>query len=173
MGDGFPFLAALSGNPDKFCIAIDDPAAPRREQFLRRFEALRAEGHELLSVDYRVFLARPRTIPIGFCVVRGQRGQRFARALQACEPHLAENAVVLVDNCNQADLRNAGLQFMRASRNQYRVLLDRLAPHHGALTFGDGLLLFQLLGRNTAVARQAEKPTAPLSFPPLDRASLH
>jgi hypothetical protein len=112
-----------------------------------------------------VFLARPRTIPIGFCVVRTNADKDLLARLQACEPHLAENAVVLVDNCNHADLRNAGLQFIRASRNQYRVLLDRRAPHHRALTFGDGLLLLQLLGRNTVITRPAEKSTAPFLVP--------
>jgi hypothetical protein len=159
VGDGFPFLAALSGNSQKLCVAIEDPASPRREQFLRRFEALRSAAHEFHRIDYRAFLERPPANPIGFCVVEPSANKDLLSRLQACEPHLAENAVVMIDNCNRAELRNAGLDFMRSSRNQYRVLLDRLAPQHGALTFGDGLLLFQLLGRNAAVARQAEKPT--------------
>ena len=85
--------------------------------------------------------------------------------LDACEPHLAENAVVLIENCNRPEIRNAGLQFLRSSRNQYRVLLDRRTPNHGSLTFGDGLLLFQLLGRNAVVARHVQEPTAPALVP--------
>ena len=165
LGDGFPFLAALGGNPDKLCVAVDDPASPRNSQFLSRFESLRSGGHVVHRVDYRVFFAGPRIAPIGFCVVRTSLGHDLLARLHACEPHLAENAIVLIDNCNEADLRSAGLQFIRSSRNQYRILLDRRAPHHGPLTFGDGLLLFQLLGRNAAFARPAEKPTAPLLVP--------
>ena len=81
--------------------------------------------------------------------------------LDACEPHLAENAVGAIENCNRPEIRNAGLQFLRSSRNQYRVLLDRDMLNHGSLTFGDGLLLFQLLGRNAVVARHVQEPTVP------------
>jgi hypothetical protein len=62
-------------------------------------------------------------------------------------------------------VRDAGLSFIRSSRNQYRVLLDRRAPHHGGLTFGNGLLLFQLLGQNAAADRRTGTPAAPALVP--------
>jgi hypothetical protein len=165
MGDGFSFLAALGGNSDKICLAIDDPAVPRGAEFTRRFESLRSVNHDWQSGPYQNYFAQPSRNAIGFCVVRaGANGDLLAR-LEACESHLAENAVVLIENCNRAEIRNAGLQFLRTSRNQYRVLLDRRTPNHGALTFGDGLLLFQLLGRNAAVARHAQDPTVPALVP--------
>lgn len=162
--DGFPLLAALGGNPHKMCLALEDPSAPRDAQFARRFKSLRSSEHELHYVDFRSFLAQPRD-PIGFCSMQAATSDDLLARLEACEPHLAENAFVLIENCNRAEMRNAGLEFMRSSRNQYRVLLDRRTPHHGALTFGDGLLFFQLLGRNAAIARRAEKPTAPVLIP--------
>jgi hypothetical protein len=169
VGDGFSLLAALSGNPNTLCIAIDDPAAPRCEPFERRFPSLRSAGHTLQYVHYRDYFrdyfTGPRKNPIGFCVVRAIGSDDLLSRLVACEPHLAENAVVLVENCNRAEMRKAGLHFIRSSRNQYRVLLDRCTSHHGALTFGDGLLLFQLLGRNAAVSRDAQRLPVPALTP--------
>ncbi len=165
VGDGFSLLAALSGNPDKLCIAVDDPAAPRREPFRRRFQSLRSATHTLQRVHYRDYFLEPQKNPIGFCVVRASGSDDLLSRLGTCEPHLAENAVVLIENCNRAEMRNAGLQFLRSSRNQYRVLLDRRTSHHGDLTFGDGLLLFQLLGRNAAVSRDAQRLAAPALTP--------
>jgi hypothetical protein len=165
VGDGFSLLAALSGNPNKLCIAIDDPAAPRCEPFERRFQSLRSASHTLQYVHYRDYFrdyfTEPRKNPIGFCVVRASGSDDLLSRLGKCEPHLAENAVVLIENCKHAEMLKAGLQFIRSSRNQYRVLLDRGTSHHGDLTFGDGLLLFQLLGRNAAVSRDAQRLPAP------------
>jgi hypothetical protein len=165
VGDGFSLLAALSGNPNKLCIAIDEPAAPRHEAFERRFESLRSASHTLQYVHYRDYFREPRKNPIGFCVVRTSGSDELLSRLRTGEPHLAENAVVLIENCNRAEMRNAGLQFVRSSRNQYRVLLDRGTSHHGDLTFGDGLLLVQLLGRNAAVSRDAQRPPVPALTP--------
>jgi hypothetical protein len=169
VGDGYSLLAALSGNPDKLCTAIENPASPRRESFEQRFEAARSANHTLQYVSYRDYFRDhflgSRKNPIGFCVVRATGSDDLLSRLDACEPHLAENAVVLIENCNHAELRKVGLEFMRASRNQYRVLLDRPAPHHGALTFGDGLLLFQVLGRNVTDVRHAERSAAPILTP--------
>jgi hypothetical protein len=165
VGDGFSLLAATSGNPDKLCIAIDDPAAGQYEPFARRFQSLRSATHTLHRVHYRDYFSQPQKNPIGFCVVRASGSDDLLSRLGTCEPHLAENAVVLIENCNRAEMRNAGLQFLRSSRNQYRVLLDRDTAHHADLTFGDGLLLFQLLGRNAAVSRDAQRVAAPALTP--------
>src|SRR5580692_2029165 len=123
---------ALSGNSDKICLAIDDPAVPRGAEFTRRFESLRSVNHDWHSGPYQTYFAQPPRNAIGFCIVRANASGDLLARLEACESHLAENAVVLIENCNRAEIRNAGLQFLRSSRNQYRVLLDRRTPHHGA-----------------------------------------
>jgi hypothetical protein len=172
LGDGFPLLAAISGNPHKPCIGVDQwtggilagDARPRAA-FLKKFESLRGLGHHLHQLDFRDFFAQLENVPIGFCLIGADANEPPLERLEAAEPHLAENAVVLVENANSSTVRNAGLAFIRSSRNQYRVLLDRRVLHQGELTFGNGLLLFQLLGRNAAADRQARKPIAPALVP--------
>jgi|HubBroStandDraft_6_1064221.scaffolds.fasta_scaffold124548_2 hypothetical protein len=170
LGDGFPLLAAISGNPHKPCIGVDQwtggiLASDERPRaaFLKKFESLRGPGHHLHQLDFRDFFAQLENMPIGFCLI-GSNEDPLER-LDAVEPYLAENAIVLIENANSAEVRNAGLAFIRSSRNQYRVLLDCRVPHHGELTFGNGLLLFQLLGRNAAADRRARKPIVPALVP--------
>lgn len=167
VGDGFPLLAAIGGNPGKRCIGVDLFTGPvrghelsRRAAFLRRFESLRTAEHNLHRLDFREYFARPGQVPVGCCMIGTQSSDDVLQRLEACEPHLAENAVVLIENANRAAVRSAGLAFIRSSENQYRVLLDRPTPHHGGLTFGNGLLLFQLLGRNALAHRRVEEPAS-------------
>jgi hypothetical protein len=157
--DGFPLLAAMSGNPDKQCIGVDDFRTglagrrdPAREDFIRRFQHIRGHRHEFHPCGFRDYVRNPGESAIGFCFLGEDPHNTPLERLRWAEERLGENACVLVGNCNRDDVRDAALHFMRSSRNQFRVLLDRRTPHNGALTFGNGVLLFQLLGRNMATS---------------------
>ena len=182
LGDGFSLLAAIAGNPDKPCIGVDPPGETRTRQgkracgrFDRTFESLRSASHVVHRLDFTDFfsgfgpLTGPGETPIGVCLIRAGSDEDSADDLRGrlvlSEPHLAENAHVLVENVNAAGVRDAALAFLRTSPNQYRVLLDQPTPHQGRLTFGDGLLLYQLLGRNQAADRRVRKPAAPALVP--------
>ena len=93
----------------------------------------------------------------------------IAARLAQCEPHLAENAYLLVDNCNCERTRQLALDFVAASRNQYRVLADARTAETGSitgsLTWGRGLLVLQLLGRNAVVPRVTGRGAPPVLAP--------
>jgi hypothetical protein len=172
IGDGFPLLAAMSGNPDKLCIGVDPflEVEDARKDRLRatvhhRFERARSSNHHLHARDFSSYFASLHNMPIGFCFIGGESHEDPHERLRGSEPRLAENAFILVENSNSPRVRDAGLAFMQSSRNQYRILLDRRTPHHGGLTFGNGVLLFQLLGRNAAADRRTRKPAAPVLVP--------
>jgi hypothetical protein len=172
VGDGFPFLAAISGNSDKICIGVDPlPIAPdfeshrRRVAWHRRFRRIRSANHQFHPCDFSTYFETFHDQSIGCCFI-GSGSQTDAHAaLRECEPRLAENALVLFENANDPSVREAGLAFMQSSRNQYRVLLDRPTPHHGTLTFGNGLLMFQLLGRNATAVRRERELAPPVLVP--------
>ena len=170
VSDGFPLLAAISGNPDKPCIGVDlsvgsEIRSSEGPQFLRRFESLRAADHQLHRLAFRDYFAQLHELPIGCCLIGASTADDPLERLNTAEPHLAENCVVLVENVNDAARRRAVLAFIGSSANQYRVLLDQRTPHHGELTLGNGLLVFQLLGRNAAAKRPLEKPVTPVLVP--------
>jgi hypothetical protein len=170
VSDGFPLLAAISGNPDKPCIGVDLSAgreirSSERPPFLRRFESLRTADHQLHRLSVRDYFAQLHELPIGCCLIGASAADDPLERLSTAEPHLAENCVVLVENVNATSHRSAALAFIGSSANQYRILLDQRTPHHGELTLGNGLLVFQLLGRNAAAKRPLQKPAAPVLVP--------
>ena len=176
LGDGGALLAAIAGNGDKLCIGVheDDarqvaPAVPTREEFLRRFDELADVEQHFIEPGFSRCLARLDERTIGVCFVSALSHEPIAERLAQCEPHLAENAYLLVDNCNCERTRQLALDFMAASRNQYRVLADARTAETGALagplTWGRGLLVLQLLGRNAVVPRVTGRGTPPVLAP--------
>ncbi len=157
LGDGGALLAAIAGNADKLCIGVhehDAPqvaaAGPARDEFLRRFDELADGERHFIEPGFSRCLARLDERTIGVCFVSALSHEPIAERLAQCEPHLAENAYLLVDNCNCERTRQLTLDFVAASRNQYRVLADARTAEPGSitgsLTWGRGLLVLQLLG---------------------------
>lgn len=172
IGNGFPLLAAMSGNPDKRCIGVDDfnqftagNDKENRTAFLRRFDGLRTERHRLVSADGGADLTELGQPPIGVCFFGESSQADLRERLERCEPHLAENAYLLVNRSDRPEVLRAALAFVNASNNQYRILLDQRASHNASLTLGGGVLLFQLLGRNVAAPAVSRRPATPALIP--------
>ena len=107
VSDGFPLLAAISGNPDKPCIGVDltagsESRSSARPQFLRHFESLRTADHQLHRLSFREYFAQLHELPIGCCLIGASTADDPLERLNTAEPHLAENGVVLVENANVA-----------------------------------------------------------------------
>ena len=120
VSDGFPLLAAISGNPDKPCIGVDasgrnEIRSSDRPQFLRHFESLRTADHQLHRLSFRDYFTQLHELPIGCCLIGASTADDPLARLNTAEPHLAENCVVLVENVNDASHRNAALAFIGSS----------------------------------------------------------
>jgi len=172
IGNGFPLLAAMSGNPDKRCIGVDDfdrftegSDKENRTAFLRRFDGLRTERHHLVSRDFKAGLADLGQPPIGLCFFGDSSRDDLRERLEWSEPHLAENAYLLVNRSDRPEVLGAALAFLNASSNQYRILLDQRTSHNASLTLGGGVLLFQLLGRNVSAPAISHRPATPALVP--------
>jgi hypothetical protein len=149
LGDGDALLAAIAGNREKLCIGVQEHAPHELgDAFLRRFEELSNDDCHFVEQSFETCVARLADRAIGMCVVSADSHEPVAQRLSECEPYLAENAYVLVDNCNCERTRQAALEFVATIRNQYRVLMDARSAETGALTWGRGLVVIQLLGRN-------------------------
>ncbi|HEV3301398.1 MAG TPA: hypothetical protein VG055_17230 [Planctomycetaceae bacterium] len=171
LGSGESLLAAIAGNGEKLCIGIEEGQTPKsgatpltNATFLRRFDELANGECHFIEQSFQRCVARLENRPIGLCFVSANSHEPIAERLVDCEPHLAENAYLLVDNCNCARTRQAALEFVATSHNQYRVLMEA-AAETCALTWGRGLLVVQLLGRNVAVRTHSERQTSPALLP--------
>jgi hypothetical protein len=166
LGSGESLLAAIAGNREKLCIGVQE-CAPHElgDAFLRRFEELSSDDCHFIEQSFEACVARLGDRAIGMCFVSADSHEPVAQRLSECEPHLAENAYLLVDNCNCERTRQAALEFVAGSRNQYRVLLDARTAEPCVLTWGCGLLVIQLLGRNAAASSVDERGTSPVLLP--------
>jgi hypothetical protein len=166
LGDGDSLLAAISGNGDKLCVAIHErPSQQPGAPFRRRFAELANDDCHFLEPSFETCMARLDDRSIGLCLVSADSHEPVAHRLAQCEPHLAENAYLLLDNCNCVRTRQTAFDFVAASRNQYRVLTDARATHANALTWGRGLLVIQLLGRNAVARPLPARGTSPVLVP--------
>jgi hypothetical protein len=172
LGAGDSLLAAISGNREKLCIGIHDHQSPLDSTiigpgtvFRRRFDELSNDECHFIEASFETCLDRLDDRPIGMCLVSADSHEPVARRLADCEPHLAENAYLLIENCNCVRTGETTFEYVATSRNQYRVLVDARATEADALTWGRGLLVLQLLGRNAVTRPQSGRGTSPALAP--------
>jgi hypothetical protein len=166
VGDGDLLLAAIAGNSEKHCIGIRDHHLKEpRAVFQRRLAALANEDSHFIEEGFRECVARLGSRRIGMAFVSALTHESVARRLADCQLYLAENAYLLVDNANCARTRDAVLEFASAGPNQYRVLFEARTKQECSLTWGRGLIVMQLLGRNALVRHHSEPATSPVLVP--------
>jgi hypothetical protein len=122
-------------------LSRDDPP---RNAFLRRFLRTRSLKHEFREGDFREYFATRHTETLGLYVFDGPRtydGQ--LDGLQLAEPFFGTGCLVLIDDTNWPEVREANLDFMRHSPYEYRMLLDVQTPRTGHPTFWNGVMLFE------------------------------
>src|SRR5262249_13416630 len=123
--NGFTLLAGMAANPDKKCIGVDNFSLKNspRSAFLNRFERARGPSHEFHEADFREYLAHQHDAPLGVYVFDGPHTyQDQLDGLALAEPYFAKGCVVLVDDTNWPDVRQANLDFIKKSPFEYRML---------------------------------------------------
>ncbi len=169
---GFTLLAAMAGNPDKVCIAIDSFPHIRspREQFLERFDAFRTPAHAFHQMDYRDYFSRVHEGPIGVYLYDAEHSyDHQLHGLEAAEEFFADGCLVIVDDTNWPEPRQATMDFVASRRGEYHVLADLWTAGEGHPTFWNGLLVIRrgAAGEPLAVppadARQEFEPSLPVT----------
>jgi tetratricopeptide (TPR) repeat protein len=147
--NGYSFLAALLGNPDKLCIGVDNFSqfGGPVDDFLKRYDTFRGPAHSFHDQDYEEYLRIRHKGPLGVYFYDGEHSYKNQfTGLKAAEKFFAPGCLILVDDTNWDDPRNATLDFIGQSRHRYRVLLDARTPYSGHPTWWNGLMLLEHLG---------------------------
>ena len=145
---GFTFLSGIVNNPDRRCVCIDNFSqfGGPREEFLARFEAVKSERHAFFEVDYEQYFAATHQGPIGCYIYDGEHSYRNQlRGLETAEPFFTPGCVVLVDDTNQEEPRQATCDFMARRPGQYEVLLDKRTCSNQHPTFWNGIMVLRRL----------------------------
>lgn len=155
--NGFTFLAGLAGNGGKRCIGVDNFSHKNspRAKFLGRYEKFRGENHSFFEMGYQEYFEHVHHEPIGFYLFDGPHTyQHQLDGLRLAERFFAKNCIIMVDDTNWEQVRQANLDFIKQSPNKYRILLDVRTPNNGHLTYWNGEMVIQLAGPNVLAAQR-------------------
>ena len=144
--NGFTFLSGVAHNPDITCIGVDNFSefGGPREAFMERFNRLKSPNHSFYDMGYEEYFANVHKGKIGFYIYDG--GHKYAdqlKGLQVAEPYFSENCIILVDDTNWDEPREATYDFMKNSQHEYKVLFDKKTARNGHLTYHNGIIVFQ------------------------------
>ncbi len=155
VGNGFTLLAGMAGNSDKKCIGVDNFPQKHspRNAFIKRFERVRSQNHVFHEASFREYLADKHQDALGVYLL--DRPHTYADQLDGltlAEPYFAKGCVILVDDTNWPQIREANLEFIKQSAFEYRILLDVQTPRTGHPTFWNGVMVFERGKRKSAAA---------------------
>jgi hypothetical protein len=178
---GFTFLSAMEGNPEVACIGVDNFSEfyGPRDKFMERLEARRGPAHRFFDMDYREYFAGVHDGPIGVYLYDGEHSyENQMHGLEAAEPYLAEDCMLIVDDTNRVEPRQATLDFVARRADEYSVVADIWTSANNHPTFWNGLLVVRRGGRpqaqfvttpgDGAVAAPAPEPDPAVSIVVLD-----
>lgn len=144
--NGFTLLAGMAGNPDKVCVGIDNFSqfGGPRDAFLERFSRLKSINHQFYDMDYEEYFRTVHQGPIGFYIYDGEHSYRNQlKGLQVAEPFFSRQCMVLVDDTNADEPREATLDFISKSSFKYEILFDVTTSRNGHPTFWNGVMLLR------------------------------
>jgi Methyltransferase domain len=145
---GFTFLSGIANNPDRRCVCIDNFSqfGGPREQFLARFQTFKSENHTFHEMDYEQYFATIHNGPIGCYIYDGEHSYRNQlRGLEVAEPFFTPGCVVLVDDTNDEEPRQATYDFVARRSGQYELLLDKRTCSNQHPTFWNGIIVLRRL----------------------------
>lgn len=143
---GFTLFAGMLGNPDKLCVGVDNftQFGGPRDDFLTRFSLRRSMCHDFHDMDYREYFARYHQGWIGLYYYDGDHTYAHQlEGLRMAEPWLRPESLILVDDTNLPEPRQATMDFMTQSPNAYRIIADLRTAGNCHPTFWNGLMILQ------------------------------
>jgi hypothetical protein len=150
---GYTLLAAMARNPDAVCVGIDDFSefGGPRDEFGERFEAARSPRHTFHEMDYRDYMAEVHEGPIGVYLYDGENSyEGEMEALQAGERFFADGCLLVADDTNRSQRRQAMLDFAEQSPDDYSLVLDVSTAGNRHPTFWNGTLVLRRNGAGDA-----------------------
>jgi hypothetical protein len=155
----------MINNPEKTCIGTDNFSefGGPRDDFMSRFEPFQSPIHRFYDMDYRDYFSTVHKERIGFYFYDGNHSyEEQLRGLEVAEPFFGSECVVMVDDTNLTEPRQATADFVDKSEFEYRVLLDESTSVNGHPTLWNGLTILQrtspTLGRASASISKRPAP---------------
>lgn len=143
---GYSFFAGMHNNPDKRCIGVDNFCLSDtvKQGFYETFSTLESPIHTFVEADFCNYLTTMHTEPIGVYFFDGPHDyQSQYDALTMAEPFFAPGCIILVDDTNWQEPREATEQFLRERDGAYELLADVRTACDRHPTFWNGLMILR------------------------------
>jgi hypothetical protein len=145
---GFTLLAGMVDNDSRVCIGVDNFSqyGGPKELFNERFVKYRSNRHHFYEMDYVDYFSDVHREPIGFYIYDGEHNyEEQLRGLRIAEPYFSDGCIVLIDDTNYPDVRQAVADFLAASLNTYRTFSETTFCNSHP-TFWNGITILQKAG---------------------------
>ncbi len=143
---GYTFFSGLLNNSDKACIGVDNFSQFKGvyEDFNEYFKVLKSDNHHFYMMDYEEYFQKKHKEAIGLYYYDGEHSYKNQlKGLQVAEPYFSDKCIILVDNTNLSDAKNATLDFIKNSSHRYEVLFDKNTAENMHPTFWGGLMILR------------------------------
>lgn len=143
---GFSLLAGMAGNTQKKCIGVDNFSqfGGPRDHFLKRFEQYKSSKHCFYDMDYLEYFSNVHNDPISFYIYDGDHSYKNQlKGLQIAEPFFSRDCLILIDDTNWHEPRQATLDFIGNSSCKYMIVLDATTFCEMHPTLWNGIMIFQ------------------------------
>lgn len=143
---GYTMFAAMVGNEDKTCIAVDNFSefGGPKQAFCENFEQYRSPQHRAYEMGYRNYFAQEHQQPIGFYVYDGEHSyENQLKGLQTAEPYFADDCIILVDDTNYDEVQAGTNDFIAQSSHDYEVIFEQNTYCNSHPTFWNGIMILQ------------------------------
>lgn len=145
---GFTLLAGMADNDNRVCIGVDNFSqyGGPKESFDERFEEHRSSNHHFYEMDYADYFSEVHRESIGFYIYDGVHNyEEQLRGLRTAEPYFSERCIVLIDDINYPDVRQAVADFLATSPHTYRAFSETTFCNSHP-TFWNGIMILQRTG---------------------------
>lgn len=143
---GFTYLAGMIGNNEKKCIGVDNFSkfgGPKVE-FMDRFNRYKGNEHYFYEKDCFDYFSEIHEDPIGFYFYDGDHSYESQfTALQVAEPFFDKNCILMIDDTNRKEPRQATVDFVNNSKNRYLTLQDIRTSCNAHPTLWNGVMVLQ------------------------------
>ncbi len=143
---GFTLFSGMVLNPSKTCIGVDNFSefGGPKDAFMKQFVKYKSDRHYFYDMDYEAYFSEVHRGPIGFYIYDASHSYaNQLKGLQIAEPHFSDACIVMVDDTNWQEPRQATLDFIAKSHFSYKMLLDVKTRNNCHPTFWNGLMIFQ------------------------------
>ncbi len=144
---GFTLFAGMLLAPQASCLGVDNfsefgPRDLNYQRFSAGFTQVYNGPHQrFIEMDYRDFFQTQPQLPVGLYFYDGAHDYRNQmQGLELADPWIVPGGIVLVDDTNFEEPRQATLDYLQRHSN-YRLLVDIQTANNAHPTFWNGLMI--------------------------------